>query len=115
MNTKNIPFQTIDWSSIPKTEHTGETGIAYWQTKRSISEASVLGDNPLVVLTALQSSWEVDPSSSRYVTKKAPTITDSGLYDETSENRNIRVYTNLDTRLMIEDFIAKLALMNRKK
>jgi len=32
MNTKNIPFQTIDWSSIPKTEHTGETGIAYWQT-----------------------------------------------------------------------------------
>lgn len=32
MNTKNIPFQTIDWSSIPKTEHTGETGVAYWQT-----------------------------------------------------------------------------------
>ncbi|SFE45764.1 hypothetical protein SAMN05518672_106192 [Chitinophaga sp. CF118] len=28
----NIPFQTIDWSGIPKTEHTGETGIAYWQT-----------------------------------------------------------------------------------
>ena len=32
MNTKNIPFQTIDWSSIPKTEHTGNTGVAYWQT-----------------------------------------------------------------------------------
>ncbi len=28
----NIPFQTIDWSSVPKTEHKGETGIAYWQT-----------------------------------------------------------------------------------
>ena len=28
----NIPFQTIDWSSIPKTEHKGETGTAYWQT-----------------------------------------------------------------------------------
>ena len=28
----NIPFQTIDWSQIPKTEHKGETGIAYWQT-----------------------------------------------------------------------------------
>nr|WP_294926270.1 DHCW motif cupin fold protein [uncultured Flavobacterium sp.] len=27
-----IPFQTIDWSNIPKTEHPGETGIAYWQT-----------------------------------------------------------------------------------
>jgi hypothetical protein len=32
MNTKNIPFQIIDWTKIPKTEHKGETGIAYWQT-----------------------------------------------------------------------------------
>jgi len=32
MNNKNIPFQTIDLSSVPKTEHKGETGIAYWQT-----------------------------------------------------------------------------------
>lgn len=32
MNNKNIPFQAIDWSDIPKTEHKGETGIAYWQT-----------------------------------------------------------------------------------
>lgn len=28
----NIPFQTIDWTTIEKTEHKGETGIAYWQT-----------------------------------------------------------------------------------
>lgn len=27
-----IPFQTIDWSQIVKTEHPGESGIAYWQT-----------------------------------------------------------------------------------
>jgi len=32
MSNKNIPFQTIDWSDILKTEHKGETGIAYWQT-----------------------------------------------------------------------------------
>lgn len=32
MNKKNIPFQTIDWTKIPKTEHKGDTGIAYWQT-----------------------------------------------------------------------------------
>jgi len=32
MNDQNIPFQTIDWTKIPKTEHKGETGIAYWQT-----------------------------------------------------------------------------------
>jgi hypothetical protein len=28
----NIPFQTIDWSAVEKTEHKGETGTAYWQT-----------------------------------------------------------------------------------
>jgi len=28
----NIPFQTIDWTTIEKVEHKGETGIALWQT-----------------------------------------------------------------------------------
>ncbi len=32
MSTQNIPFQSIDWNSIPRTEHKGDTGIAYWQT-----------------------------------------------------------------------------------
>lgn len=32
MNKSNIPFQTIDWSKVEKTEHKGESGIAYWQT-----------------------------------------------------------------------------------
>lgn len=27
-----IPFQTIDWSKITKTEYKGETGTAFWQT-----------------------------------------------------------------------------------
>lgn len=29
---KNIPFQTIDWTKVPVTEHKGETGVAYWRT-----------------------------------------------------------------------------------
>jgi len=29
---KNIPFQTIDWTTIPKVEHNGESGTACWQT-----------------------------------------------------------------------------------
>src|ERR1700740_1856481 len=28
----HIPFQTIDWSTIEKTEHKGETGTSFWQT-----------------------------------------------------------------------------------
>jgi hypothetical protein len=31
-NSINIPFQTINWDLVPKTEHVGETGIALWQT-----------------------------------------------------------------------------------
>ena len=32
MQNQSIPFQTIDWSVIPRTAHQGETGIAWWQT-----------------------------------------------------------------------------------
>jgi len=33
MNISSFPFQTFNWSSIPKTEHKGESGVAYWQTQ----------------------------------------------------------------------------------
>lgn len=32
MNNHNIPFQTISWEKILRTEHKGETGTAFWQT-----------------------------------------------------------------------------------
>ncbi|AEF54393.1 DHCW motif cupin fold protein [Marinomonas posidonica] len=32
MESLSIPFQTIDWKGVPRTEHQGETGTAYWQT-----------------------------------------------------------------------------------
>jgi hypothetical protein len=27
-----VPFTNIDWSNVPKTEHKGDTGTAFWQT-----------------------------------------------------------------------------------
>lgn len=33
MNLSSFPFQTLNWSSITKEEHTGETGVAYWQVQ----------------------------------------------------------------------------------
>lgn len=27
-------FETINWSKVPKEEHKGETGIAYWQVQK---------------------------------------------------------------------------------
>ena len=32
MGLSNIPFQTIDWKNVPRTEHVGETGTSFWQT-----------------------------------------------------------------------------------
>ena len=29
---RSIPFQIIDWNTISKTEHKGETGTSFWQT-----------------------------------------------------------------------------------
>ena len=32
MKMEGIPFGTTDWDSIPRTEHKGTTGAAYWRT-----------------------------------------------------------------------------------
>ncbi|WP_297095640.1 nucleoside hydrolase [uncultured Draconibacterium sp.] len=82
------------------------------QAKKTLGEAYVLGDSPLVLLTALQTSWESDPASSKYVLKPAPTVSDSGMFMENTTGREIRVYYDLDIRLMFEDFFAKLSLFS---
>lgn len=33
MKMSNIPFGTTDWSTIQRTEHNGESGLAYWRTQ----------------------------------------------------------------------------------
>jgi hypothetical protein len=32
MSHNSIPFKSIDWTKVPRTEHKGKTGVAYWQT-----------------------------------------------------------------------------------
>ncbi|MFN9704695.1 MAG: DHCW motif cupin fold protein [Planctomycetota bacterium] len=34
MQMHDIPFGTTDWSTVPITEHPGETGKAYWRTRQ---------------------------------------------------------------------------------
>ena len=29
---QGVPFGVTDWSTVPRTEHPGETGMAYWRT-----------------------------------------------------------------------------------
>ena len=80
---------------------------------RDLGETYVMGDNPLVLLTALQSSFQPDPSSSRYEIVAAPAIDDAGAYAAPTSGRDIRVYTDLDVRLMFGDLFAKLAAQRR--
>jgi purine nucleosidase len=79
----------------------------------NIGETYIVGDSPLVLLTALQSSFEADPSSSNYVLRPSPMINNQGLYEVNHKGRNIRVYTQLDTHLLLDDLYAKLALFNQ--
>jgi purine nucleosidase len=79
----------------------------------NIGETYIMGDSPLVLLTALQSSFEADPSSSTYVTRVAPRINDLGGYEPNSSGRNIRVYHHLDIPLMFNDFFAKLQIYGK--
>jgi quercetin dioxygenase-like cupin family protein len=32
MQIEGVPFGVTDWAGVPKTEHPGETGVAWWRT-----------------------------------------------------------------------------------
>lgn len=34
MKMNEIPFGVTDWSGVERTEHKGETGMAYWRTRQ---------------------------------------------------------------------------------
>ncbi len=79
------------------------------------SECYVLGDSPLVLLTALQSNWERDACSSTYRLLSCPVVDDKGKYSFPESRRQIRVYDRLDTYLMFEDMFAKFAGYSRQE
>jgi hypothetical protein len=33
MHIENVPFGVTHWGDVPKTEHAGETGVAWWRTR----------------------------------------------------------------------------------
>jgi purine nucleosidase len=76
----------------------------------NLGETYIYGDSPLVLLTALQSSFYPETCTSAYRNLPAPGIRADGTTDFDVSGRPIRVYTSLDYRLMFEDFIAKLEL-----
>jgi len=80
----------------------------------NLGEQYVLGDSPLVLLTALTNAYDPTGSggvgSAQYDTMYAPLINTDGTYQSRSSGRQIRVYRSVDSRLIFGDFFAKLAL-----
>ncbi len=70
-------------------------------------ESWVLGDNPTVGLLLYENSFE-------YEWRCAPTITRDMTYVPNESNRPIRVYKRIDSRLVLDDMFAKLALFSRR-
>jgi hypothetical protein len=85
-----------------------------WSFGLNIGETYVIGDSPLVLLTALQSSFEAWPSSSKSQLLPAPVLDDTGAYTgNVLSDRTIRVWHDLDMRLLMADLHAKLTLSKR--
>jgi len=76
-------------------------------------ETYILGDSPLVTLTALVSPFEPDSSSCDYVVRPTPMMDAAGNYAARAGGRPMRVYRTIDTRLTFGDMFAKFARANR--
>lgn len=94
---------------------------AKFGNKFNTGETWNLGDSPLVVLTVLN-DWVPSEfggglgglkfertGSSHYDEVICPTLNADGTFTPRSEGRKIRIYKDIDTRLMFSDFFAKLA------
>lgn len=92
-------FQTL----VDVHQWVGQAGL-------NMGETYVLGDSPLVLLTALQTGFEADPASSTYQVVARPHIGEDGGYVANSAGAPLRVYAGLDVRLMLADLYAKLEL-----
>ena len=77
------------------------------ELQQRVAEGVRLGDQPLVLLTALQSFYDRDTSSSAFALVPAPELDDAGGLVGRPDGRPIRVYTHVDTRLMFEDMFGK--------
>lgn len=76
----------------------------------SLGECAVLGDSPLVLLTALRGTFRAEPSSSPSALLPRRPIHDDGSYGEVLPDLpDVRVFTGVDMRLMYADLVAKLA------
>ncbi len=77
------------------------------------ADVYILGDSPLVTLTALITPIQPDPASSRYLRKPTPWLEADGSYRDRPDGRPMRVYTAIDAGLTFRDMMSRLARQAR--
>ncbi|WCT79292.1 nucleoside hydrolase [Novosphingobium humi] len=78
------------------------------------SDVYVLGDSPLVTLTALLPPMRPDTTSSRYVVMPTPRLLDDGGYAPRAGGRPMRVYTQIDAGITFRDMMARFRIAARR-
>ena len=78
-----------------------------------MGESYVLGDSPLVTLTALQTPFQPDAASCSYRAMPTPRINPDGSYTARAEGRPMRVYTAIDAGVTFRDMMARFRLADR--
>ena len=77
------------------------------------TDAYVLGDSPLVTLSALVTPFAPDPTSSHYEVMPTPRLNADGTYSARPGSRPMRVYTSIDSGLTFRDMMARFRLLAR--
>ncbi|MXO92628.1 nucleoside hydrolase [Erythrobacter arachoides] len=77
------------------------------------TETYIMGDSPLITLSALQTFFQTDPASSEYVLKPTPILNADGTYNDNPAGRPMRAFTSIDTRLTLADMMAKIRAADR--
>ena len=71
-------------------------------------ESWSLGDSPAIAIA-------VNPGCGHYLTVKAPHVLEDTSSEKKDDNPNVRIYTDVDSRYILEDFISKLELFTQNK
>ena len=71
----------------------------------------VLGDQPLVLLSSLQTTFEPDAASSYYDVVPRPRLAEDGTYRYPQDTRPMRRYRRIDNNLLFDDMFASFAAL----
>lgn len=86
-----------------------QVGLMAAQYGFDLGETYVLGDSPLVLLSTLQAAFEPTPATCSWVDRVAAKFAGDGSYAGDDERgRTVRVFTRIDTSLILRDLHAKL-------